>query len=374
MQPSISRPCRTLLPESTIGGELGGLLDFRSQVLDSARSLLGQTALGLALSFNEAHQNGIDLNGNLGQTFFSVAPVDTRVASSNTGTGTATVAISDVTSLEDTDYLLTFDGANYELSRADNGQSLVLTGTGTALDPFAADGLEIVVAGAPAAGDQIMIVAARGAASAIDLNIDDPRGFAAAAPTRTRLGADNIGSATVSATEIVDVSDPGLLTTSTIEFLTPTTYSINGAGAFAYTSGDPIVINGSRFSISGVPVAGDQFTLEANSGGTGDNRNAVLLGGLQTQGILNGGSVSVSDNYAGLVAEVGNSISQVRSNLSAQSILLDNLEADIAANSGVNLDEEAAELIRFQQAYQAAARIIGVTNTLFDTLLGAVRR
>ncbi len=362
------------LPDGTIGGEVGGLIDFRSQVLDSARSLLGQTALGLALSFNEMHTNGIDLNGNPGQSFFDVAPVGTRVASSNSGSGTASATISDVTALEDTDYLLTFDGAAYSLSRADNGQTVTMTGTGTALDPFVADGLEIVVGGAPVAGDQLMIVATRGAASGIELNVNDPREFAAAFPTRSRVGSGNIGDATISATEIVDANDPGLLSTSTIEFLSPTTYSINGAGTFAYTSGDPIVINGSRFSITGVPVAGDQFTLEANTGATGDNRNALLLGGLQTQGILNGGQVSVSDNYAGLVAEVGNSVSQIRSNLGAQTILLDNIESDIAAKSGVNLDEEAADLIRFQQAYQAAARIISVTNTLFDTLLGAVRR
>lgn len=362
------------LADGTIGGEIGGLLDFRNQVLDSARSLLGQTALGLALSFNEMHSNGIDLNGNAGQAFFNIAPVDTRVASSNAGSGLATASIADVASLEDTDYLLTFDGVSYGLSRSDTGQAVTMTGTGTALDPFVADGLEIVVSGAPAAGDQIMILGTRGAASGIDLNVSDPREFAAAFPTRTRVGTGNIGNAAISSTDIVDVNDPGLLTTSTIEFLTPTTYSINGAGSFAYTSGDPIVVNGSRFTITGVPVAGDQFTLEANTGATGDNRNALLLGGLQTRGILDGGLVSVGDNYAGLVADVGNSVSQIRSNLSAQTILLDNIEADIASKSGVNLDEEAAELIRFQQAYEAAAQIIAVTNTLFDTLLGAVRR
>ena len=362
------------LADGTIGGEVGGLLDFRSQILDSARSLLGQTALGLALSVNELHGNGVDLNGNAGQAFFNVAPVDTRVSNSNAGSGVATATVADVASLEDTDYLLTFDGASYSLSRSDTGQSVPMTGTGTALDPFIADGVEIVVSGAPVAGDQIMILATRGAASGIELNVSDPREFAAAFPTRTRVGVGNIGNAAISATAIVDGDDPGLLTTATIEFLSPTTYSINGAGSFAYTSGDPIVVNGSQFSITGVPVAGDQFTLEANTGATGDNRNALLLGGLQTRGILDGGLVSVGDNYAGLVADVGNSVSQIRSNLSAQTILLDNVEADIASKSGVNLDEEAAELIRFQQAYEAAAQIIAVTNMLFDTLLGAVRR
>mgnify|MGYP000583778333 CR=1 FL=1 len=126
--------------------------------------------------------------------------------------------------------------------------------------------------------------------------------------------------------------------------------------------------------VDGDPAAGDQFFIEPNVGASGDNRNAATLAGLQTAGILAGGTVSISDNYGALVADVGNRSSQIQSNLTAQTVLLDNIEADVASTSGVNLDEEAANLIKFQQAYEAAAQVIAVTDTLFQTLLSAVRR
>ena len=363
-----------VLPDGSLGGTIGGLLEFREQVLDPARSALGQTALGLALAFNEQHASGADLNGDLGQTFFSVPSPAIQVSSSNAGTGTASATIADVGATRSTDYVLTFDGANYSLNRRDNGQVVTMSGTGTALDPFVADGLEIVVGGTPAAGDQIAIVGTRGVAADIDVNISDPRELAAASPTRTRQGTNNIGSATISAPEVIDASDPNLLLPTTIQFVSTIAYRVNGAGPFPYTSGQPIDVNGSRFTITGETVAGDVFTLEPNAGGSGDNSNAVALAALQSDGVFDGGTVSISDRYADLVADVGNSASQIRSNLDAQTVLVENVEADIAAKSGVNLDEEAADLIRFQQAYEAAAQIIAVTNTLFDTLLGAVRR
>ena len=106
----------------------------------------------------------------------------------------------------------------------------------------------------------------------------------------------------------------------------------------------------------------------------GDNRNALAIGATQTRKTLLGGTASINESYARLIADVGNSSSSLQSNLEAQTVLVDNVEASIASRSGVNLDEEAANLIRFQQAYQAMARVITVTGTLFDTLIGAVGR
>ena len=364
----------TPLPEGSLGGAVGGLQDFRSQILDPARNALGQTALAVALSVNAQQAEGMDLNNALGGEFFSIEQPPVLTSQFNAGTGAASVAYGEVSAIQDTDYVLDFDGTNYALTRGDTGQAVPMTGTGTALDPFVADGLEIVVSGAPVAGDRLQILGARGAAGRLGVSISDPQAIAAAAPTRTRTDSANLGDATIGPSEIVDVGDPDLLTTAVVEFTSPTTYSVNGAGSFAYVSGDPIVVNGSRFAISGEPVAGDRFTLEANNGAGGDNRNAVRMAALQRDGILEGGTVSISNNYSGLVADVGNNVSQIKANLSAQSVVLQNIESDIASKSGVNLDEEAANLIRFQQAYEASAQIIAVTDTLFNTLLAAVRR
>ena len=137
---------------------------------------------------------------------------------------------------------------------------------------------------------------------------------------------------------------------------------------------DPIDVNGSRFTITGSPQIGDQFTIEANNGGTGDNRNGLLLSAIQSQGLLQGGTVSINENYGRLIADVGGTASQIQANLDAQNVILANIQDTISSKSGVNLDEEAARLIQYQQAYQAVAQVVAITSSLFDTLINAVRR
>ena len=100
----------------------------------------------------------------------------------------------------------------------------------------------------------------------------------------------------------------------------------------------------------------------------------ALLGQIESRGILQGGTVSINDNYGRLIADVGSTASQIQANLRAQNVILVNIEDTISSKSAVNLDEEAARLIQFQQAYQAMAQVVAITSTLFDTLLGAVRR
>jgi flagellar hook-associated protein 1 FlgK len=195
-----------------------------------------------------------------------------------------------------------------------------------------------------------------------------------AAPTRSAQSQDNIGNATISPATVVDRTAPGLLGSAVIEFTSPTTYSINGAGSFSYTDGDPIVVNGSSVIISGQPSNGDRFTIEPNFGASGDNSNGLLMAGVQSRGILDGGSVSINESYGRLVSSVGATTYQVKSSLDAQGVVLTNAEAAVSATSGVNLDEEAANLIKYQQSYQAIAQVVSVVSTMFDSLLAATRR
>ena len=362
------------LDTSAAGGALGGLLDFRSSILDPARQSLGQTATALASALNEQHASGMDLRGNLGGDLFSVSPPAVLPSSRNVGTPGATVSVTDLGQLTGADYVLEYDGAAYSLSRADNGQPIPLAGTGTALDPFVAEGISIVASGAPAAGDRLLIRTGQNAAGSIRSVITDPQSIAMAAPTRSSASLGNIGDATISAAAIVDRTDPGLLNTAVIEFTGPATYSINGAGAFAYTDGDPIVVNGSTVTINGTPAVGDQFTIEANYGASGDNSNGLLMADLQSVGILDGGTISINENYGQLVSNVGATTHQLQARVDAQTVVKSNAEAAVSATSAVNLDEEAANLIKYQQAYQAVAQIVSVVSTMFDTLLAATRR
>ena len=295
----------TPLDTSSTGGNLGGLMEYRSRVLDPARQSLGQTAVALAQTMNAQHAAGMDLRGNLGGDLFNIASPTVLHSSGNTGSGDAAVDVADLGALTGADYILEFDGANYSLTRTDTGAVIPLSGSGTAADPLVGDGLSIVTSGAPAAGDRLLIRSTADAAGSIQSAISDPQELALAAPTRSGASLGNTGNANISATSVVDATDPALLNPVVIEFTGPGTYSINGAGSFAYTDGAPIVINGVEVTINGTPAVGDQFTIDPNYGASGDNGNALLLSGVQARGILDGGAISINENYGQLVASVG---------------------------------------------------------------------
>ncbi|MEO1201594.1 MAG: flagellar hook-associated protein FlgK [Pseudomonadota bacterium] len=364
----------TALDTQLTGGALGGLLEFRSRMLDPARQSLGQTAVAFAAEFNAQHQSGMDLRGQLGGAFFAIDPPAILYSGNNTGSGTAAASVSDLGAFTGADYRLDFDGASYTLTRVDTGQTIPMTGTGTAADPFLADGIAIEVGGAPAAGDSIVIQTASQAAASITSLMDDPLNIAMAMPTRSSASLANLGDATISPAAVADSGDPGLLSSAVIEFTGPATYSINGAGSFAYTDGAPIVINGSEVTISGAPAVGDQFTIEANVGASGDNGNGLMLANIQSVGLLDNGAISINENYGRLVTSVGSTTGQVQASLDAQNVVYRNAENAVLSNSGVNLDEEAAKLVQYQQAYQAAAQVVNVAKSLFDSLLNATSR
>ena len=356
------------------GGELGGTLDFNREMLAPARAELGRIAVGLVDTVNSMHRNGMDLNGALGGDLFSIPAPVTFDARTNTGTGTVTATITDAAALKPSTYQLSYDGTNYTLIRASDGAVVPMTGSGTVVDPFLADGLSFVVSGAPAAGDQYQIQAVSQVPGSIDLLVSDPTKIAAAAPTRTRADLANTGGATISAGEVADVTDPNLLATATIRFLTPTTYSVNGAGSFAYTSGGDIVVNGTRVQITGSPAVGDTFVIESNAGGVGDNRNALAITGALSRGILDGGNTTLQAAVGQFVTDVGAQTVESQNRRDAQKLLIDQTKQRLDSVRGVNLDEEAADLVRFQQMYQAAAQTMSVADSLFQSLLNAIGR
>jgi flagellar hook-associated protein 1 FlgK len=355
------------------GGELGGIVDFAREMLAPARSELGRIAVGLVSTVNAAHRNGMDTEGQLGADFFSIAGPQTFSNAANTGTGAVTATITGVAALEPTSYRLTFSGGVYTLQRVDNGAVVPMAGAGTVANPFVAEGLSIVIAGAPAAGDQFLLKPLEHVGGTIGLLVTRSADIAAAAPTRTSAALGNTGAASISAGRVIDVTNPGLLTTATIAFINPTTYSINGAGAFAYTPGADIDINGTRVQITGTPAAGDQFVIQSNAGGTGDNRNVQDLIARLRDSVFNG-DVSLQDASAALITTVGSRTAEATSQRDVQQLVLDQNRDRLESVRGVNLDEEAADMLRFEQLYQAAARVMSVADGLFQTLLNALVR
>ncbi|MEZ5444424.1 MAG: flagellar hook-associated protein FlgK [Gammaproteobacteria bacterium] len=352
-------------------GQMGGTLAFREDLLEPTRNALGRLSAALAMTFNAQHQEGVDMNGAMGGDFFSIPSPSFNAASGNTGTITLAFDSANVGDLTISDYDFTFDGTDWQLYRYSDGTTQTLSGAG----PFSVDGLTITVGTAPAAGDTYRLQPTRYIARDIGVAITDAREVAAASPVRAGASLSNLGNVNVTAPEILDASDANLTTTVTLVFDDPpTSYRVNGAGAsIAYTAGANIDINGWRIQLSGTPAAGDQVVIEANTGGVGDNRNLLALAELAQIGMLEGGTATYGDAYGAMVGNVGTVTRQHEVSSTALKTLLENAVSSQQALSGVNLDEEAANLLKFQQAYQAAAQVIATGNTVFDELLNAVR-
>lgn len=368
------------IPEGSLqGGNLGGYLAFRSGALDSAQNALGRIAIGLAQDFNDQHRLGQDLNGAIGGNFFNV-PVPNVISSVwNNPLSSIAAGIVDVGALTTSDYEFGFDGTNYRLTRLSDNTSVNTAVLPSGASPLTLDGISI--AGATInAGESFMIQPTRNGARDIAVAIGDTAKIAAAAPIRTAAALANSGSGTISAGTVdtpppvnVDLQQP-----VTITFHTPYDgqFDVTGGGAGlpannqVYTAGADIGFHGWTLQISGNPAAGDTFTIGPNNNGTSDNRNALLLGSLQIRNTLIGGSASFQSAYGQLVSQVGNQTRELEVTSKAQANLVAQTERAQQSLSGVNLDEEAANLLRYQQAYQASGKVMQIASTLFDTLLG----
>jgi flagellar hook-associated protein 1 FlgK len=208
----------------------------------------------------------------------------------------------------------------------------------------------------------------------LDVGISDPRRVAAALPVRADVSTSNEGNVTVLALEVVDPSQPDLRAPALIEF-SGGNYLVDGQPVSPDPSGDTAIEhNGWRIVLRGVPAEGDEIRVLDNAGGVGDNRGARALAALADARVLAGGTTSFSGGYAQLTADVGVATRRAQTNSEMQERLLSDARTRRESVSGVNLDEEAANLLRFQQAYQAAAQVIATANTLFDTLLSVLRR
>jgi flagellar hook-associated protein 1 FlgK len=105
----------------------------------------------------------------------------------------------------------------------------------------------------------------------------------------------------------------------------------------------------------------------------GDNTVALKLADLEKKSVLLNGKTTFSDAYGQLVTKVGTLTHAANISRSAQEVLFNQAKQSRESLAGVNLDEEAANLIKYQQSYQAAAKVVAIASSLFDTLIGAIR-
>ena len=386
------------LPEGSLsGGALGGLLDFRSSALDRAQNQLGQVAAGLATSFNAQHQLGQDRNGALGGNFFEDINAYVGVDSRNSDLSTAVVSgvVKDASALTTSDYDLNFDGTNFVLTRASDGQATVINPFPQTV-PQMIDGVEYTITGTPQQGDHFQVRPTYAAASEFKVALTDVGKIALGAPIVTNAPLSNTGNGkitpgTVDAAYLTPGNPLAAPVTLTYDALTgslsgfpaaqdvvvtangvSTTYPA-GTPTVPYTDGASISFGGINIAISGTPGDTDTFTVGPNTGGTRDNRNGALLGDLQSKNILNGGKTTYQSAYASMVNFVGNKTREVQIGADAATAAVKQASNAQQAVSGVNLDEEAANLLRYQQAYQAAGKVMQIASTLFDVLISLGR-
>lgn len=374
------------------GGELGGLLGYREQVVDPTLNKLGRVAIAMADSFNEQHRMGIDSNGNLGGYFFKDVNDSTLLAqraksnTSNTGNEQLNVTISDVGALSDDNYRLDYDGANYTLRNLGTGTTSTFAGFPTSFEGFTLTS----ASGAPAAGDSYLITPTRYGMQDLDVSTMDIDGIAMGQPIRTSQAQSNIGTAELSQGEMVSRADyvatgqPDL--PITINFTAANTYELrDGAnvlieGGIAYTPGqindifptpgayDP----GFRITMTGSPEVGDTFTIAANTSADEDSRNGLALGQIFTDPLIGNNRFTLTSSYSEAVAFVGNEARQADINYASSNILKEQAQDRLSSVAEVNLEEEAANLLRFQQLFTAATQLIRTVSEVFNTLAAAL--
>lgn len=352
------------------GGSIGGLLDARREVIDPARTELGQLAAGIASAVNAQNAAGVDLAGNRGGDLLTMPAGSASAAAANAGNATMSVAISDVGALDGSNYVLKFDGSAWSANDAATGASLALTGSGTAGDPLKIGGTSITLAGSAQAGDKFLVQPTLHAAGQLKLATSDASKIAAATAVNASAASGN--SSQVGAISVSDGRNANLTDAVTITFTDANTYQINGSGSYAY-NGSGISANGWTLSLSGTAAAGDSFTIRKTGANSSDNSNATALAQLGGKALFDGGLNSINAAQSSLTTQAATRAQQASLALDAQTAVQTQAAGARDSVSGVNLDEEAADLLRYQQAYQAAAQVIAAANQIFQSLLQATR-
>ncbi len=358
------------------GGELGGLLASRTQVLDPAQNALGQISVALATIVNQQQAAGMDQTGAPGQPMFTVGGVQTLASSANTGSATLAVTRTSLGALTSDDYTLRYSGGAWQLKDATTGQPVALTGAGTAASPFQAAGIAIVVSGAPASGDSFLVQPTAAATAGLAVALTDPAQIAAASLAQSGVGANNTGTGSISAATVNPAT--WVPDTYTLSFTTANQYQVTSSAgtvvaAGTYSAGTPISFQGAQVTLSGTPASGDSFTVRSSTAAdAGDNTNANALISALGASSLGGGTTSLSGAANNLIARVGIITQQAQSNAAAQQSV--NQDASTARSNltGVNLDEQASKMLQYQQAYQAMAQMIQTSGEMFTSLITAI--
>ena len=390
----------TNVTNNITGGKLGGIIEFRDGLLKTTMDQLGRVAVGLSEAFNAQHRLGLGQGNTLGGDFFTDLGSTTAVASrlNNPATNiTLTGDVTDVGALKASDYRIDFDGTLYTVVRLSDN-AVVSSNASATVDLTATEGFSITatlpIPTAPVNGDSFLLRFTANAARDAGVQVTQTTQLALAAPLRSSAAVTNLGSGAITPGDVSNTTNLPLAAPITLTFnpnalgvgIPGFTVAGGPGGTLAYnpateSAGKTFTFagyGGFTFRVAGVPVNGDQFVVANNTSGFGDNRNALKLLNFQSAPTLVGGAAGPTASFQGaysqLVAEVGSRTRQADIDQQAQQSLLNQATEAQSNIAGVNLDEEAANLVRFQQAYQASAQLVSAAQTIFDTLLSVMRR
>lgn len=401
--------------DKDLGGAIGGLFTARND-LEPAKRELGQLAVAMADAMNQQNRLGMDLDNELGGDLFSLKGSQGLPYAGNQGNGAASVNFvpgkgSEVTTF---DYEVQFNSATgYEVFSIDGSGQRTSVATGTtppAKFEVAGHGIEIDLSGTPVGGDKIVLQPTKHAAAGMEQAATRPEDIALAYPIKADKNSQNLGSGEIKVNSVYNTGTGSGFGTNALDPNAPQVIKIDGSGnyevydknnnllgvapasskgqnlmsALEMPLGTPIVpalTPGYDFSITGKVEANDSFTLSYNKDGFADNGNGLALAELQNKELVrknnnaatSNDKMTFNDAYSALVTGVGNKASQAKTLLQANEAKLTQSTAIFESVSGVNLEEEAANLIRFQQSYAASAQIVNTAKTIFDTLLSSVR-
>ena len=379
----------TVLEEATLGGgKLAGLLRFQNSDLQDAGQLLGRLALAIGTAVNAQHRLGLDLKGAAGGDLIQMGPIpDGRPAKSNTGNATVAMAVqtipsSGASSLLASDYQINFTGSSAgSVTRLSDGLVTEFTTT-----PIKIDGLDLTITGTAAQGDSFLLKPFSAVAATIATAFASPGALAMSSPVAARAGSNNLGTLALASLVTRSVPAPAAVT---LTFTAPGTYtrSDTGATTYPYTAGQAIEYSpatattsasGWSLTLKGAAVAGDTFVVGSNASvqPNADPRlnagNALSLLALRDAALFEGSAMT--DGYAGLMAQVGVMVQGASYAADVSQSIANNVEQDRSSVAGVNLDEEAAKLLQYQQAYQASAKMLQIAQGVFDALLQSLGR
>jgi len=391
---------RRLQSQELGGGEVAGLLRFQNDDLVDARTLIGQMAAALAGAVNQQQALGLDLRDppGSGMPLFATGAAQALPDAANAVNGAGqfigqvSLTVTDASQLQASEYALVADPGGaagvWQLTRLRDGLVRSIA-SGDVVD-----GLRIDVGPpAPAAGDRFLLQPVTRAANGMQRVLDDVKGLAAASPLSAASASANTGSASVAALRIVSPSaDPQQ--SASISFTNDSgdyswelrdraTNALLSSGVGTWSAGTPIALNGFELDLHGAPRTGDAFSVTQTQFPASNNGNALAYSALRDAALVGrtalsgggiGGGATITDAYAAAMADIGVRVQAADSAAQISGTVATQAEAARSARSGVNLDEEAARLLQYQQSYQAAAKILQVAQSVFDALLDATSR